>query len=397
MNPPALWNRAKHLCSCAWTLLGALFGRARPATDTEPAKPSAAPSLSAPPAAMPTIEAPIAAPVPRADVQSAPPPVATEAPEETSALLEPARWMTGVTKNKAGRMMPWVFVPPERKYRLYLPLSAASAQQRTMVIMLHGCRQDADSFARGTRFNDLADQHGFAVLYPDQADLANPQRCWNWFEPRTLAGKGEAAILFSMIEHATRRAKVDPERVVIAGMSSGAALAALLAFQQPARFAGLIVHSGLPPHAAHSVSSALNAMQHGVKLDLVELTKRYWAEQQLPPPPLRVIHGDADTAVHPANADALFDLWASLRQAEMPTLLAREERTVSAPDARAYQVTALRSERLVVAEKIIVHGLAHAWSGGDAALPFNDASEPSASTMIAEWVQQVAAVESGVS
>jgi poly(hydroxyalkanoate) depolymerase family esterase len=391
-----LGHRTKKLCARAWARLTARF--ARPSqTDTAPPIAATPPSLRAQPAPMLRAEAPAALPAAQADIQTDAPPSHAAAHEDAHALLKPARWLTGLTKNEAGRMMPWVFVPPERKYRLYVPHSAALAQRRAMVVMLHGCRQDAESFARGTRFNQLADQHGFVVLYPDQLDLANPQRCWNWFEQRTLAGQGEAAILFSMIEHAARRAQADPERVVIAGMSSGAALAALLAYQQPARFAGLIVHSGLPPHAADSVSAALEAMQHGAKLDLAELTQRYWAAHQLPPPPLCIIHGDADATVHPANAHALFDLWASLHQAETPAPLVREQHTASALNARTYQVTTLRADQNLVAEKIIVHGLAHAWSGGDAALPFNDASEPSASAMIAQWVRQVAAFESDVS
>jgi poly(hydroxyalkanoate) depolymerase family esterase len=293
-----------------------------------------------------------------------------------------------VSQNSAGRMMPWVLVPPRRKYRLYLPSAEAGARPRAMVVMIHGCRQDALAFAQGTRINALADRDGFAVLYPDQSDAANPQRCWNWFEARTLAGEGEAAILVSMIERAAQRAQLEARHVVLAGMSSGAALAALLAYQQPARFAGVLVHSGLPPHAAHTVPGALDAMRDGAKLDIAALTQRYWAAQALPPPPLRIVHGSADPVVHRANADLLFELWASLLQAESPDGLERTQRTVHAPHAgaRAQEVTTLRAHANWMTEKIIVQGLQHAWSGGDAALPYNDAAEPSASELIAQWV-----------
>ena len=386
MRFSTFWDRTKLRWRLAWARLTAAFGLGAkpPSVDT---RLDTAPASSAPPAPPPQSEAPAAFAENEAiEVSEQEAPIATP---DTRVAAQPARWLTGTAKNEAGRMMPWVFVPPERKYRLYLPAAAAHTPPRALVVMIHGCRQGAVSFAHGTRFNALADQHHFAVLYPDQLDLANPQRCWNWFEARTLSGQGEAAILESMIESAARRAKVDAQSVVVAGMSSGAALAALLAFQQPARFAGVVVHSGLPPHAAHSVGSALEAMRHGSKLDIAALTHLYWARQQLPPPPLRILHGDADAVVHPLNADRLFDLWASLHQAETPMILQKHERTLTPPNARDYHVTTLRAEHHVVVEKIVLRGLGHAWSGGDASLPFNDASEPSASAMLAQWVQQV--------
>ncbi len=382
-------RRLKDLLAQTWQRLKMWLAGAPQAAKTEPLE---APSTAA--AAQPQATERSDRTAEEATVPAMPP--AAEADEASGALLKPSPWMTGVARSEAGRMMPWVFVPPERKYRLYVPSSAPEATRRAMVVMLHGCRQDAETFARGTRFNQFADQYSLVVLYPDQADLANTQRCWNWFEARTLVGKGEAAILIAMIERAVRRAQVDPERVVIAGLSSGAALAALLAYQQPARFAGVVVHSGPPPHAAHSAASALHIMRDGPKLDLAELTQRYWASQQLPPPPLRVIHGDADDVVHPSNANALIELWASLREAEMPGLLTREQRSVTSAGVRNYEVTTLRAGEDLVAEKILVQGLGHAWSGGDASLPFNDAREPSASALIAQWVEQVAAQESDV-
>lgn len=388
MKFQTLWDRTKQRVRRAWARLMAAFGfGAKLPGNGTPF--DATPDSSASPAPPPSIEAlPALAENTQIEVSEQEQDTGAAAPEARIAPV-PARWLTGVAKSEAGRMMPWVFVPPERKYRLYLPASAPHTHPRALVVMIHGCRQDAVSFANGTRFNALADQHHFAVLYPDQLDLANPQRCWNWFEARTLSGQGEAAILESMIDAAVRRARVDSQCVVIAGMSSGAALAALLAFQRPESFAGVVVHSGLPPHAAHSVGGALEAMRHGCKLDVAALTQRYWSKHQLPPPPLRILHGDADAVVHPLNAERLFDLWASLHQAETPVALVRHERAVTPSNSRSYQVTTLSAEKTPIAEKIIVHGLDHAWSGGDAALPFNDASEPSASAMIAQWVQQV--------
>jgi poly(hydroxyalkanoate) depolymerase family esterase len=325
-------------------------------------------------------------------------PAQAEPIEQSTTLSTPSRWLEGTAKNAEGRI-PWVLTPPERNYRLYIP--ATNMENRPLLVMIHGCRQDAATFAEATRMNALADQHGFAVLYPDQSDLANLHRCWNWFETETLGKRGEVAILLTMIDRAVKRAGADAENVVVAGLSSGGALAALLAFSYPERFSSVAVHSGLAPHAADTVTSALAAMRDGAELDIAALTKRYWREHQLPPPPLLIIHGDADEHVHTKNADQLFDLWASLNQAETTNPLPRKQQdftattkrrahrveSITAPESVADRHDTHNTQAFKLAESVRVEGLEHAWSGGNAALPFNDAMGPDASKLIVAFAR----------
>jgi poly(hydroxyalkanoate) depolymerase family esterase len=331
--------------------------------------------------------------------------LALDPARDVAAIAEKAiaapRWLEGTASSPQGRI-PWVLTPPERNYRLYIPASnETTTDKRPLLVMIHGCRQDARTFAAATRMNALADEHGFAVLYPDQSDMANGHRCWNWFETETLAKRGEVAILLAMIDRAVKRASADPENVAIAGLSSGGALAALLAYSHPDRFSSVAVHSGLTPHSADTVVSALAVMRDGADLDMAALTKQYWRDHQLPPPPLLVVHGDADEHVDTKNADQLFDLWASLNQAETPNPLPRKEQDFNAmTKQRAYRVVSIAAAASVpdqrgtptaqgfkLAESVRVKGLEHAWSGGDATLPFNDAMGPDASKLIVAFAK----------
>lgn len=70
-----------------------------------------------------------------------------------------------------------------RAYKVYVPAATADAP-RALMVMLHGCTQSADDFAAGTQMNRLADEHGFLVVYPEQATHANASKCWNWFKPQ---------------------------------------------------------------------------------------------------------------------------------------------------------------------------------------------------------------------
>lgn len=65
-------------------------------------------------------------------------------------------------------------------YALYLPAAPATTAGMPVVVMLHGCKQTAESFAAGTRMCGLAERSGFAVLFPEQATTAHPHRCWHW-------------------------------------------------------------------------------------------------------------------------------------------------------------------------------------------------------------------------
>jgi poly(hydroxyalkanoate) depolymerase family esterase len=253
-----------------------------------------------------------------------------------------------------------------RRYRLYVPARAA-AGPRPLVVMLHGCQQDAGDFAAGTAMNRLAEEENCLVLYPEQDRGANGSNCWNWFDAaHQRHGEGEPSLIADMTREIIRTHGADPRRVYVAGLSAGGAMAAVMGAAYPELYAAVGVHSGLPVGAARDLMSGLHAMKGTSK------GKRHATLRRRVP--LIVIHGDQDAVVHPSNGEALF------HQFTHDGKLSEIEDSGTTGSGRGYtRTTALDDAGKVAAEYWVVHGAGHAWAGGSPAGSYTDGAGPDAS------------------
>jgi poly(hydroxyalkanoate) depolymerase family esterase len=261
-----------------------------------------------------------------------------------------------------------------RKYRLYRPPGVRFGEKLPLMVMLHGCGQDAKTFATSTRMNAVAARERFMVLYPEQDRLSNPQGCWNWFDTSSGRAYGEAALIMNAIDQVSVMYAADRARVAVAGLSAGASMAALLVTRHPERFKAVVMHSGIPPGTAHSTLSALGAM-HGHRATKPLPTAPVAAGASWPP--LMVIHGGGDKTVAPSNGVAAVQAWADASGAvsSKPRLVQRGKRY-------ATNVTDFKRKGSTVATLVDVSGLGHAWSGGAARHLFSDGLGPDASRMV---------------
>ncbi len=271
-----------------------------------------------------------------------------------------------------------------RAYKLYVPGTAADDAPRPLVVMLHGCKQHPDDFAAGTRMNALAEKHGFLVAYPAQSRNANGSNCWNWFRPEDQRRDGgEPAILAGIVADVARDHRVDPARVFVAGLSAGAAMAVILGQTHPELFAAVGAHSGLPSGAAHDVGSAFMAM-NGAKPVFGSAPARAATTSRGPSPRTIVFHGDQDATVVARNGEAIVAQAVAGGVPLAPAAAARGSaqgraytRTVYADDAGRARV-----------ELWLLHGGAHAWSGGSAQGSYTDPSGPDASAEMVRFFLQ---------
>ncbi|GGH53525.1 PHB depolymerase family esterase [Frigidibacter albus] len=252
-----------------------------------------------------------------------------------------------------------------RNYRTYVPASAQGGVAG-LVVMLHGCTQTPEDFAAGTGMNALAEMHRLVILYPQQSRGHNAQSCWNWFSRGDQRrDRGEPSILAGMTREAIAGHGIPADRVFVAGLSAGAAMAVILGETYPDLFSAVGAHSGLPMGAASDVPSAFAAMAG------------QGAVAPATGPAMRTIifHGSADATVHPSNGEKIARH--ALDRGPRQSLQTEDKGMVGGRSFRRSTTLAEGGTELV--EHWIVEGMGHAWSGGQPGGSYTDAQGPDAS------------------
>jgi poly(hydroxyalkanoate) depolymerase family esterase len=220
---------------------------------------------------------------------------------------------SGSTSSRLTPLMPTGPNPGALAGYTYVPANVAA--HPPLVVVLHGCTQNAAGYDRGAGWSTLADEHGFVLLLPEQQRANNANLCFNWFEPGDIArDKGEAASIRAMIAQVAAEHDVDPARIFVTGLSAGGAMAAVMLATYPELFAAGAIIAGLPYGFANSVPEALERMRSGPSATDTALAGRVRGASAHAGrwPRLSIWQGDADRTVNPINADALVRQWAAL-------------------------------------------------------------------------------------
>lgn len=204
--------------------------------------------------------------------------------------------------------------PGELKCWQYVP--EGNLRKVPLVVVLHGCLQDAQEMARLSGWNTLAEQEKFIVLYPQQSAANNLNRCFNWYQPGDATrNNGEAESIHQMITQALAQHSIDESRIFVTGVSAGGAMSLVMAAAYPESFSAAAPIAGIPYGAADNLSAGLAAMAGNVTL-----SPEAWAEKvrsQSPSfsgtyPRVAVFHGVDDNIVKITNASEMAKQWTQL-------------------------------------------------------------------------------------
>ncbi|MCG6121554.1 MAG: PHB depolymerase family esterase [Microvirga sp.] len=263
-----------------------------------------------------------------------------------------------------------------RRYRLYVPSNAKDGLQG-LIVMLHGCTQNPEDFAAGTGMNALAEERRLLVVYPAQTGGDNSMSCWNWFRPGDQRrDAGEPAIIAGLTASLRDQYAIPQDRVFVAGLSAGGAMAAILGEAYPELYGAIGVHSGLAAGSANDVVSAFAAMRG--QTGVAQAARSGGGRD--PGPRLIVFHGSADATVHPSNVARIV-----ARHGDEGAGSARSEHGPSAETRGYSRLVSGRGDGANAMESWTIDGAAHAWSGGSASGSYTDPKGPDASAAMVRF------------
>lgn len=280
-----------------------------------------------------------------------------------------------------------------RAYRVFIPDSVKPRSSLSpLVVMLHGCLQNSDEFAAGTQMNEVARRERFAVIYPEQRTAANQLGCWNWFKPEHQKREmGEAGLLAALVQQfVSENPNIDRSRVYVAGLSAGGAMTSILSFCYPDVFAAAAIHSGVGYKFAESAGEASEAMKSGTQHDPKATAKQaeacFTGRQKVVP--TIVIHGTGDDVASPTNAEQIVNQLLLVAGLDQDNLIIRKKEGLGGAVRKkegyryGYEDFGGAGKNEVLARRVSIEMLGHAWSGGNGIYKFNDAKTPKSSELI---------------
>jgi poly(hydroxyalkanoate) depolymerase family esterase len=262
-------------------------------------------------------------------------------------------------------------------YELYVPSTYSPATPVPMVVALHGCTQTADGFRQLTRWDALAESKGFIVLFPQQDAGSNPLKCWNFFLDSSMhRGAGDAARIAAVTSLVENTYNVDPTRVFVSGFSAGGAMSSVMGATYPDYFAAIGIGSGCEYAATATCAGYKSA-------DPSQAAQAAYREMgsRARPMPFIDFQGDQDTTVPPTNADQLVQQWlltddlADDGQSN-GSVSTNPAKTSTGLASRLYTVRTYNKASDELGSYTVVHGMTHAWSGGDGSQLYADPSGP---------------------
>jgi poly(hydroxyalkanoate) depolymerase family esterase len=276
-------------------------------------------------------------------------------------------------------------------YFIYTPATYHAGKAVPLLVMLHGCTQTAEDFAAGTRMNQLAEQYGFIVAYPQQMRKANRTLCWNWFRSaHQFRNRGEPARIAHIVQaikQTTSQWTIDSKQIYVAGASAGAAMAVILGASYPDIFAAIGVHSGIEYQAVTNIINAFKVMRRGGPDPVLQGQRAFEAmgiyKRMVP---TIVFQGTRDRIVPPSSGDQVVQQWMQTNRLashgfyhadfKHPTTTTSGQ----VPGGYTYAVYAWKDYRgKEVQSYWKIHGLGHAWSGGSSDGSYTDPKGPNAS------------------
>lgn len=182
-----------------------------------------------------------------------------------------------------------------------------------LVLVLHGCSQDAAEISIGSGWNKLADSLNFFVLYPEQRAANNMVKCFNWFlKDDQEKDKGEIASIHEMVNYAVSNYPIDTSRIFIYGASAGGCMSVNYMACYPNTIKSGAILAGTAYKQVDNPMKSFSEMKQPTMFSDSILRKRLYSQDSLYKgefPQLIVVHGTDDKVVQYGNGEVLIKQW----------------------------------------------------------------------------------------
>lgn len=297
-------------------------------------------------------------------------------------------------------------------YIIYKPKAFSGASVKKLVVMLHGCLQTPEEFLASSKMDKWADEMGFAILLPVQANSANSYQCWNWWHPYNQQKydywyENEPGMIVRMVDVVTKKFSISEDHIYMTGMSAGGAMANIIASCFPSKFQAISMHSGVQFTAAGwtwwDVESLKSLGKYGSDVSPESSAFAAFTCASTPLPIFAIgervpavifqgtksymsyKHAEQIEAQYLAFNDYLDDGFLN----KSPQYKTKHEFFGEGQRAAyPYDVYRTYSYGQLVLERYKIHGLGHAWSGGDSKFEFNDSNGPDATRFTIEFFKK---------
>ena len=198
----------------------------------------------------------------------------------------------------------------DREYLVHLPPAYRRGRRLPVVMILHGCDQDHHDVRHVADFDRIADRHGVIVVYPFVSGYDTPRmrNCWAfWSSSHNRAGAGEVEDLWQILNDVRRRFKADPNRLHVAGLSSGAAMTVALLVNRCDRIASGAEIAGLPFTETAAALGQNQPRLKSVKRVVVAMNETMGMQKRAVP--LLIVHAKGDRLISARAAQNVRDSW----------------------------------------------------------------------------------------
>ncbi|NYF40834.1 poly(hydroxyalkanoate) depolymerase family esterase [Streptosporangium sandarakinum] len=202
---------------------------------------------------------------------------------------------------------------------MYLYVPDRVAARPALLVLVHYCTGTASAIFNGNGHDYVtaADRYGYIIVLPE---ATRSEKCFDVSTPAALRrdGGSDSTGIMSMISYARQRYNVDPARIVVSGISSGAMMTNVLAAEYPDVFAAGAAFSGVPAGCFATTNGSLwNSQCSGGTLIK---TAQQWGDQAraMYPgyagryPRMQLWHGTTDTTLAYPNFGEEIKQWTNL-------------------------------------------------------------------------------------